>query len=298
MRTSCVAHPTDEPLIIIRQWQLEFCKGGDGKPNECAAALLSFFEYWHSVKLDTSERNRTANDAAEKETGKRPYVESLLQWHSTEEIETGILIFKKNSIRDAIAFLVDKKVIEVHRNPSLKWDNTRYFLFHPEVLNGWLKTLKYDRHPKTEDRPSENGRSQDGVPSENGTSSSENGWWSSENGHSRARVNGSETTSETSASSDVPSRSKPNGSGKAATFNDELSILKEFFPWVDMEVERGKILAWLSIPRNSKRQITRKFLVNWLGKVDKPINGVNGHGTNGKKSTMNAANGGVPYERV
>lgn len=62
-RTSCISHPAHEPLIVIHRWQLEFCKDDKGKVNECAAALLSFFEYWHNIKLEMSERNRAANDA-------------------------------------------------------------------------------------------------------------------------------------------------------------------------------------------------------------------------------------------
>src|SRR5690348_3088131 len=120
-RTSCITHPAHEPLIVIHRWQLEFCKDERGKTNECAAALLSFLEYWHSIKLEMSERNRAANDAFEREGKGRPYQESLLQWHSTAEIEAGLLIFKRSSIQSAIDLLVKKDAVEVHRNPVLRY---------------------------------------------------------------------------------------------------------------------------------------------------------------------------------
>ena len=44
MRTSCITHPPKDPLIMIRQWQVALCEG-----NTTAAALLSFFEYWHNL---------------------------------------------------------------------------------------------------------------------------------------------------------------------------------------------------------------------------------------------------------
>lgn len=156
-RTGCISHPAHEPLIVIHRWQLEFCKDDKGKMNECAAGLLSFFEYWHNIKLEMSERNRAANDAFEREGKGRPYQESLLQWHSTPEIEAALLIFKRSSIQAAIDLLVKKKAVEVLRNPVLKYDNTRHFLFHPEVLNEWLK----DHQPNSAFRPTENSKSQE-----------------------------------------------------------------------------------------------------------------------------------------
>jgi hypothetical protein len=159
-RTSCIQHPARERLLVIHEWQLEFCTNEEGKVNECAAALLSFLEYWHNLKLDMVQRNRTLNDAAEREKKGRPYSESLLQWH-TAEMEAGLLIFKRSSIQVAIDFLLKKKVIEVHRNPVLRYDNTRHFLFHPEMLNEWLLDHvlnSADASAECSIRPAENSR--------------------------------------------------------------------------------------------------------------------------------------------
>lgn len=121
MKSSCVRHPSNEYLIIIRQWQVIFCEG-----NTCAAALMSYLEYWHSVKLE------------EKSKSDKP--KTLLQWHTEENLEKGILVYKRRSIREAIKFLESKKVITRHKNPNpnYNYDRTKYFLFYPEIVEDWL----------------------------------------------------------------------------------------------------------------------------------------------------------------
>ena len=56
-----------------------------------------------------------------------------------------------------------------------------------------------------------------------------------------------------------------------------------FFKWVEglktnaayshinFEAELGKMDAWLSLPRNKGRQKTKRFVLNWLNKIEKPI---------------------------
>ncbi|GEM_PF-6281394 len=142
MKTSCILHPKNEPMIIIRDWQIGFCAG-----NHCAAALLSFFEYWHNIKLEQRYKNKKANDIAEMHGDGRSQDESLLQFHTEEELEKGILIFKKDKIRDGIKSLQEKGVITVTKNPNPKYtfDRTKFFLFNPAVCSEWLK--KYYPEP-------------------------------------------------------------------------------------------------------------------------------------------------------
>jgi hypothetical protein len=159
MKSSVISHPADEPLIIIRQWQLEFCL-----LNACAATLLSFFEYWHKIKAEGSRKFRKFNDIAETHGDPRNQDESLLQWHTEKELEQGVLIYKRDAINKAIDFLVSKEVITVTRNPNprYKFDKTRYFLFHPEVLIKWLKERNDRRSSENPLSTSENqGQSQE-----------------------------------------------------------------------------------------------------------------------------------------
>lgn len=110
MKASCVEHPPSEPLIIIRKWQIDFCKG-----NSCAAALLSFFEQQEIIE----ER--------------KPF--------NSKELEEGIMIYKREAITKAVTLLEGLGAIEISKNPENRYafDNTRFFRFKPEVLNAWLQ---------------------------------------------------------------------------------------------------------------------------------------------------------------
>ena len=137
MRSTCIQHPTREPLLIIRQWQLDFCEG-----DHCAAALLSMFEYWHNIRLDLSEQAQQANEAAHKHGKPAIHEESLLQFHSDEQLQAGLLkLYGTKKIREARSLLAAKSVITEHLNPNPRYafDKTLYFEFHPEVVNAWLE---------------------------------------------------------------------------------------------------------------------------------------------------------------
>ena len=136
MRSTCIQHPTREPLLILRQWQLDFCES-----NHCAAALLSQFEYWHNLRLDLSEQAQPANAAARKHGQPAPHEESLFQFHTDAQLQAGLLdLYGTKKIREARHLLVEKGVITEHSNPNPRYafDKTLYFEFHPEVINAWL----------------------------------------------------------------------------------------------------------------------------------------------------------------
>jgi len=59
-------------------------------------------------------------------------------------------------------------------------------------------------------------------------------------------------------------------SAVSLTDNGFLSKLRETYPWVDMDFQIKKMEGWLLV--NPGRKMTRKFMVNWLNKIDKPIN--------------------------
>ena len=136
MRSTCIQHPTREPLLIIRQWQLTFCEG-----NHCAAALLSLFEYWHNLRLDLSQRAMQANEAARQHGKPATQDESLLQFHSDGQLQDGLLdLYGTKKIREGRRLLVEKGAITEHPNPNPRYafDKTLYFQLHPEVINAWL----------------------------------------------------------------------------------------------------------------------------------------------------------------
>ncbi|MFY9225253.1 MAG: hypothetical protein WAQ98_21445 [Blastocatellia bacterium] len=151
MNSSCISHPEREKLVMIRQWQMEFCEG-----NSCAAALMSFFEYWHNIKLDQSEKNTQFNNVAELHGDKRSQDEGLWQFHNEKQLEEGILIYKKDTINKAIDLLVSKQVLLVSRNPNprYKFDKTRWFLFRPEIIKNWMKERTNPENSPSSKNPS------------------------------------------------------------------------------------------------------------------------------------------------
>ena len=138
MKSSCIAHPPNETLFIVREWQMAFCEG-----NECAAKLMSFFEYWHNIKLDMREKNKQANDTAEKHGDKRTQDEELVQFHTCEQLRNGMLnTYQEGAITKALNYLQEKGVISIFKNPNPRYhfDKTRHFIFNPDVANSFLRS--------------------------------------------------------------------------------------------------------------------------------------------------------------
>ena len=141
MKSSCISHDKREPLIIIRKSYVELCSN-----NHCAAALISYFEYWHNIKLDMQSRAEKANAVAVNHGDEPTQDTSLLQFHTADDLVNGMVgLFKIAKIRDAIELLKSLKIISVHKNPNprYKFDNTRYFLFNPDMTK---KTYRYDEN--------------------------------------------------------------------------------------------------------------------------------------------------------
>ncbi|KKM96326.1 hypothetical protein LCGC14_1179210 [marine sediment metagenome] len=139
MKSSIINHPPNESLIIIRQWQLIFCDG-----NEVAAALMSFFEYWHNIKLDIKDQSEKANKVAVTHGDEPTYDTSLYQWHTEADLIAGIQRIAKTgkTLSKGLDLLESKGIITIHKNPNphYKFDKTRHFLFHPGPINEWLKS--------------------------------------------------------------------------------------------------------------------------------------------------------------
>jgi hypothetical protein len=136
---SCINHPEQEMLLILREWQIDYCEG-----NHIAAALLSILEYWHNIKYRKQQQKpieqRSDND--------------LLQFHTEKELISKMLTVTRTpaNLRKAIKYLEQKNAISVHRNPNKRYyfDRTRHFLLHPEVINKWLETYTGDTNKITD----------------------------------------------------------------------------------------------------------------------------------------------------
>jgi hypothetical protein len=66
-------------------------------------------------------------------------------------------------------------------------------------------------------------------------------------------------------------RTKKSNKKKVSNLPDEewIASLKVQYDWVNFETEFKKIDSWLAV--NPQRQKTRKFLINWLNRVERPV---------------------------
>jgi len=134
MKQSCIVHPPNSPLIIIRAWQVELCDG-----DHCAAALLSFFESCHNLRLRLRQRALDANaEALAMLQAHEARDADLWQFHTTEDLEHGLCgLFKAKRICRSLRFLEAQGFVTTgaHPKPHNRLDRTPCFLFHPEVIN-------------------------------------------------------------------------------------------------------------------------------------------------------------------
>lgn len=140
MRNTCIEHPPNEPLIIIRAWQVELCEG-----DRCAAALLSFLEYWHNIRLDQSAKSGYQNRVAIQHGEQATQDTSLLQFHTEEQLEQGILgLYKRRTIKTSLDWLVGQGYLSIHGNPNprFNFDRTRYFLLNVDAINAVSRSRK------------------------------------------------------------------------------------------------------------------------------------------------------------
>ncbi len=157
MKSSCIRHPEKEPLIIIRKWQLDFCEG-----NKVAAALISFFEYWHNIKLEQLKDSKKMNHVAMMHGEEGNHPEHTFQYHTLDDLENGILgIGKRTKIKEARELLRKMGVISEHRNPNEKYrfDQTIYYQFHPKTCEKYISSRMVRNDPsrvKNDQWPVEN----------------------------------------------------------------------------------------------------------------------------------------------
>lgn len=186
MKSTCIQHPPRTSLVVLREWQIEFCDG-----DRCAALLLSFFEHWHNIKLEMSEKAKQANETAEAYGDEGHQDTSLVQFHTQEELEAGILgLYKRDTITKSLKLLKEKRAITVSKNPNPKYsfDRTKHFQFYPEVANQYLAEnydlLKNDNASR--EKPSSSRKSPSTSPKTSSETSSEDrrNDPSSEPGHS------------------------------------------------------------------------------------------------------------------
>ena len=132
MKTSAIERVKNDNIIIIRESYIKIC--GDLQ----TACLLSYFEYWHNVKVAMNTKAKQINDVAERHGEPRNQDESLYQYHTIQEIYDdcmGILSIK--GISKARKRLKELGFITEHNNPNpkYKFDNTTFYLLNIDNIN-------------------------------------------------------------------------------------------------------------------------------------------------------------------
>jgi len=139
MKESCIPHPANARFNITRPEYVLICRN-----DRCAACLLSFFEYWHNIKLEYSKKAARANDIAEMHGDARTQDESLWQFHTIKEMELGIAyMFTAKPILRALDVLCELGFIVKGRNPNPKYsfDRTTWLLLKPEAVIAALEKV-------------------------------------------------------------------------------------------------------------------------------------------------------------
>lgn len=124
-RTSCIQHPPNAPLLVIRDEYLVLCEG-----DHCAAALLAVFEFWHNVKLANAEQAKIDVEIAAKEGVEPKQSAELWIYKSQEELQDDMLgLFGETKIAKATRWLISAGYLATRSNPHYKWDHKAQYLF-------------------------------------------------------------------------------------------------------------------------------------------------------------------------
>jgi len=141
------------------------------------------------------------------------------------------------------------KVISPFSHNGEKYYHIRHFLNH-QSINHPSKRIYPEPPPIINDRlPDDSGRTLGALPFE------------------------TETETETETEVEV-------SPGRVSTSNngDFLSKIKTnpAYSHVDIDTELSKMDAWLMLAKNRGRKKTPRFILNWLNKIEKPLEGLTG----------------------
>src|SRR5688572_27879403 len=124
-RTSCIEHPAKQSLVIIRQDYIAICNGDD-----CAAAILNYFEHWTNSKLDEQEQWVRQCEIADKTGEQRPPAPDVWIYASRVQIQSDLLTtYGELNIYIALDWLVDVGFLVSRNNPKHGWDRTKQYQF-------------------------------------------------------------------------------------------------------------------------------------------------------------------------
>lgn len=133
MQIGSIRYPDNDRYIRIHQSLVDACKG-----NACAAALVRFFEGWHDHHLRQAEYDKSHDKLA------RVVALDGWQYHSNEQLETGVIIYRITAINDAIKTLVELGFLRTDVPQQLQMlyrtGRTRWFRLEVKAINACLAT--------------------------------------------------------------------------------------------------------------------------------------------------------------
>ena len=140
MKTSSVKHLDNDDIVVVRKSFIDVCGDKD------AGILLSYFVYWNDIKIAMNMKNKKLNEVAEIHGDKGMNDVSMYQYHTSDEIAKQTLgILSRRGITEGRKKLRELGFISEHKNPNpqYKFDNTRYFLVHANIINDALTSLNH-----------------------------------------------------------------------------------------------------------------------------------------------------------
>ncbi|MFY7799844.1 MAG: hypothetical protein ACOVQ3_12845, partial [Dolichospermum sp.] len=109
------------------------CQGDD-----CAAQVLSLFEFWTSCRIEEIRRVQSYNDQNKKNTSLVLQVPTMWLYETTEDISIGILnAYGDSSIRKSVKKLLDWGFLD-SRNSKHNFDRTKEYRFNTDVIQSAL----------------------------------------------------------------------------------------------------------------------------------------------------------------
>lgn len=123
-----ISHPADEPLVILRQSYRVLCEG-----DQCAACILSIFEYWTKVRIRGYYQDL---DKAQADPDLKPLFDPWI-YKTYEAIGKDLQgLFSRNRIHTALMYLRTKGFVEARFNPKNPFDQTtQYKLVAKNIKN-------------------------------------------------------------------------------------------------------------------------------------------------------------------
>jgi hypothetical protein len=137
-KSSCIQHPAQAALVILRDEYLQICEG-----HHCAAMLLSVFEYWHNIKLGNLEQVEMDSAIAEKTGVAAEQSGELWVYKTQANLKADLLgLFGESKVLSATRLLIKLGFVSTRTNPRYAWDHTTQYLFYPSKVQSAI-TQKY-----------------------------------------------------------------------------------------------------------------------------------------------------------